>query len=365
MTRRETTPSVPTSIDLSHLRHILRHTPDDQNVMLVGRHGIGKSEILRSYHEDQGRTVVALFLGQMSDPGDLIGIPRIDPRTQRTEFQPPSWWPRDGEPIVLILDELNRARPEMLQSVMELTLSKSLLGRRLPAGSIVAAAVNDGDEYQLTEMDPALVSRFNVYQFEPTLREWLDYATARGVDERLIDFIRLHPHWLDGDETTATSAGVGLELKRTPDRRAWLRVDQVLRSSGGVPMDDQWAVLVAGIVGGPAADAFAIHCRSALPVSADEVFHRGIDPDQLRELSVEQTTRLNERLHREILRDPGRPVDAVRRYLRLLEQIGRRECVANLVVALAKDDRTMNWMSPDVDLVKLASEYLAGDGGES
>ncbi len=56
--------------------------------------------------------VVAFFLGQMSDPGDLIGLMHKDEETGRSVFLPPYWWPVDGRPIVLFLDELNRARPE-------------------------------------------------------------------------------------------------------------------------------------------------------------------------------------------------------------------------------------------------------------
>ena len=73
----------------------------------------------------------------------------------------------EGQAIVLFLDELNRARPEILQAVYDLALNRTLAGKRLPAGSIVIAAVNEGEEYQLTDLDPALVSRFNLYEFAP------------------------------------------------------------------------------------------------------------------------------------------------------------------------------------------------------
>jgi MoxR-like ATPase len=99
----------------------------------------------------------------MSDPGDLIGLMHKDEGTGRSIFLPPYWWPVDGKPIVLFLDELNRARPEILQSVHELALNKTLAGKRLPGGSVVVSAVNEGEDYQLTDLDPALVSRFNLY----------------------------------------------------------------------------------------------------------------------------------------------------------------------------------------------------------
>lgn len=60
------------------LYHVLENTPSEQNIMLTGKHGIGKSRILEQYFTQQGQRVVILFLGQMSDPGDLIGLPYKD-----------------------------------------------------------------------------------------------------------------------------------------------------------------------------------------------------------------------------------------------------------------------------------------------
>jgi len=142
------------SINAKELEKVLVTTPAEQNVMLVGKHGIGKSEILTKYYKNEGMKVVTLFLGQMSDPGDLIGLPNKNENTSKTDFMPPYWFPTDEKPIVLFLDELNRARPEVLQTIMDLTLNRTLAGRRLPDGSRIISAVNDGEGYQLTDLDP-------------------------------------------------------------------------------------------------------------------------------------------------------------------------------------------------------------------
>ncbi|MCF0205858.1 MAG: ATPase, partial [Bacteroidales bacterium] len=81
------------NINTQELEKILEIMPSQQNIMLVGKHGIGKSEILTQYFESRGMKVVALFLGQMSDPGDLIGLPRLDEETGKTVFKPPYWFP--------------------------------------------------------------------------------------------------------------------------------------------------------------------------------------------------------------------------------------------------------------------------------
>lgn len=220
------------NITTTELLSLLDITPADQNLMLVGNHGIGKSEILTEYFSGKGMKVVPLFLGQMSDPGDLIGIPNRNNTTGKTEFMPPYWFPLDGKPIVLFLDELNRARPEVLQTIMDLALNRTLAGRKLPDGSRIISAVNDGDQYQLTDLDPALVSRFNVVTFRPTTQEWLLWADKVGVDARVRDFIRENPIWLD--KNLDSKEGVDTGLDKTPDRRAWKRVSDILKTAGDI-----------------------------------------------------------------------------------------------------------------------------------
>lgn len=74
--------------NITELTELLNITPEEQNIMLVGNHGIGKSEILTEYFSAKGMPVIALFLGQMSDPGDLIGIPTKNEATGKTDFMP-------------------------------------------------------------------------------------------------------------------------------------------------------------------------------------------------------------------------------------------------------------------------------------
>ncbi len=246
------------NITTQELLEILDLTPPEQNIMLVGRHGIGKSEILTQYFSEHGMRVVPLFLGQMSDPGDLIGLPAksnghegFDHEAQTT-FLPPYWFPVDDRPIVLFLDELNRARPEVLQTIMDLALNRTLAGRRLPEGSRIISAVNAGDEYQLTDLDPALVSRFNVYNFLPTVSEWLLWADRNKLDSRIINFIQEESSWLDGNE--GQKKGIDTGLEKSPDRRAWKRVSDLI--VGREDLTEIHRKLIAGIIGVAATSKF-------------------------------------------------------------------------------------------------------------
>ena len=255
------------NINTTELKALLDITPADQNLMLVGPHGIGKSEILTEYFAAKGMKVVPLFLGQMSDPGDLIGIPNRNETTGKTDFMPPWWFPLDGQPIVLFLDELNRARPEVLQTIMDLALNRTLAGRKLPEGSRIISAVNAGEQYQLTDLDPALVSRFNIVAFRPTVQEWLLWAEKEGVDARVRDFIRENPLWLDKDPDAKEGADTGLD--KTPDRRAWKRVSDILL--GMSEMGPVVTKAISAIVGPKAASALVSSISARKILSGREV----------------------------------------------------------------------------------------------
>lgn len=240
------------NIDAKELLDLLAITPAEQNIMLAGAHGIGKSRILTDYFESKKIPVVTLFLGQMSDPGDLIGLPCKNELTGKTDFLPPYWFPIDDKPVVLFLDELNRARPEILQSVMDLTLNRKLAGKSLPAGSRIISAVNSGEEYQLTDLDPALVSRFNIYTFKPSVSDWLLWAEKAGVHESVISFISENQNRLDGKLREDAD-----NLEKTPDRRAWERVSDILKTLPAI--NNTLKKVLAGIIGPQTANLFYNH----------------------------------------------------------------------------------------------------------
>ena len=254
-------------LNITELKALLDITPANQNIMLVGNHGIGKSEILTEYYSNKGMRVISLFLGQMSDPGDLIGLPNKNEKAEKTVFLPPYWFPIDGKPIVLFLDELNRARPEVLQTIMDLALNRKLAGKSLPEGSRIISAVNEGEQYQLTDLDPALVSRFNIVSFRPSVQEWLLWADKNDLDYRVKNFIRENPIWLDRDPDLKENADTGLD--KTPDRRGWKRVSDILKMQP--ELTNIVSKTISSIVGLKAASAFFESAASSKILSGKDV----------------------------------------------------------------------------------------------
>lgn len=320
------------NINTIELIEILGKTPENQNIMLVGKHGIGKSEILTQYYTEKGFKVVALFLGQMSDPGDLIGLPIKNDKSGRTEFLPPYWFPSDGQPVVLFLDELNRARPEVLQTIMDLALNRKLAGRNLPEGSRLISAVNDGEEYQLTDLDPALVSRFNVYGFRPTYKEWLLWAEKQKLDSRVTDFIASNPDWLDG--TAADRPQIDSGLEKYPDRRAWKKVSDIVKPIKELTEIDQ--KIIAGVVGVQAAQKFYASASAAKIIGGKEVLLEFDNvKSKISKYKVHQFSALNDGIFRfletaEITdKEKTTAADNLKKYIALLESGKNKESLAH------------------------------------
>ncbi len=329
-------------INTKELLTILETTPANQNIMLVGKHGIGKSQILSDYFTSKGNKVVPLFLGQMSDPGDLIGLLHKNDATGRTEFMPPYWFPTDDTPVVLFLDELNRARPEVLQTIMDLALNRTLAGKSLPKGSRIISAVNNGEEYQLTDLDPALVSRFNIYDFCPTPNEWLLWAEKKQLDKRVIEFISQNSDYLDGDGREIEDGS----LEKSPDRRAWERVSQIISGLQSEDINDTHKKIIAGIVGPKATSKFFESLKISRMLSAKDLLTKDFELSKrtLVKYVTPQFAVLNDSIFRTLetasFSDEMKSLAAqnLQSYFDLLHQIKQREAMAHFVSIFAKPD---------------------------
>ena len=190
-------------------------------VILRGRHGVGKSQVVYQIAKNMGLPVVERRASQMTE-GDLVGLPSVD--GDRTSFNPPDWFKVScEEPVVLFLDEIDRAVLEVRQGIFELTDSRKLNGQHLHPETVVFAAINGGEhgeQYQVNEMDPAELDRYSVWDIEPTIEDWLGWAKD-NVDQLVWDFINQNRDHLE-------HSGDYEPNKVYPSRRSWDRLNQVL-----------------------------------------------------------------------------------------------------------------------------------------
>ena len=195
-------------------------------VLLRGRHGIGKSQVVFQLGEQLNLPVIDRRASQMTE-GDLLGLPKQS-SGDVTEWCPPKWFHTAcTEPVILFLDEVDRATLEVRQGIFELCDSRKLAGNTLHPDTLVFACVNGGgdhgDQYQVGEMDPAELDRWTVFDVKPTVEDWLNWADGR-VNSVIWDFINdNHSHLEHNDDYEPN--------KKYPSRRSWARLSDALALS--------------------------------------------------------------------------------------------------------------------------------------
>lgn len=246
--------------------------PPEHSCMLRGPHGIGKSQVVRLIAKKLGLPVIDRRLSQMSE-GDVIGLPSTT--GNMTRFNPPDWYHRAcNEPVVLFLDELNRATPEVMQAAFQIVLDRELNGHKLHPQTRVFTAINNSASYNVNQVDPALLDRFWVVDINPDTKDWL--AWARNTDAEngggnihptITDFLAGDEKWLDPPKNAEPD-------DVHPSRRSWERVNKALVGANVIedPKNSMFYSLSMGFLGPEASIAFQKFAESVdNRVSGEEI----------------------------------------------------------------------------------------------
>ena len=221
-------------------------------ILLRGRHGVGKSQIVYQFAAAIELPVVERRASQMTE-GDLIGLPSVD--AGRTSWNPPDWF-KDAceQPVVLFLDEVDRATIEVRQGIFERTDSRKLNGHNLHEDTLIFAAINGGEhgaQYQVGDMDPAELDRWTVFDVEPSIEDWLEWG-KENVSQLTWDFVNQNRQHLEHE-------GEFEPNKVYPSRRSWDRFDEAVNKAGVLDNSEDTLVLfnlATAFVGFEAAVAF-------------------------------------------------------------------------------------------------------------
>lgn len=232
-------------MNLKTLKRVLPVTFKSNLVpLIVGTHGIGKSQIVRETAKEMGIDFIDLRVGTQ-EVGDLLGLPNFtkdDNGTNVTEHCIPNWFPKPGTKGIIFLDEFNRGRRDVVQALFQFILDRRIHTHVLPDGWLIAAAINPADDnYVVMDLaDKALLSRFCVLDVKPTPSEFLEYAEARGFDRSLITFLREHK------DVIQVTGKTELVDEVTPDNRAIEAFNRVLALN---PEKDVLFEVSSGLVG--------------------------------------------------------------------------------------------------------------------
>ena len=139
------------------------------NVLLRGRHGVGKTARVLKAWEDNGLKYQYFSASTMDPWVDFIGVPK-----ERTDENGNSYLDlvrpknfQNDEVEAIFLDEFNRSSKKVRNAVMELIQFKSINGKKFKNLKIIWAAINPDEDdeiakYDVEALDPAQMDRFHI-----------------------------------------------------------------------------------------------------------------------------------------------------------------------------------------------------------
>lgn len=175
---------------------------------LEGESGIGKTSIIEQYSKEKGMDCIIMgvasldhieFYGRTISTDIVAGY--NDKKYTVFNKSIPNWVSRilqndeGNKETLLFIDELNRAEPQNLQSLMNLILKKEFGSDsiKLPDSLFIVCAGNpiDDGNYLVESLDKAMLSRMAIVKVSTTLESWKkSYALLYDTKH---DRQRIHP----------------------------------------------------------------------------------------------------------------------------------------------------------------------------
>jgi hypothetical protein len=135
----------------------------------------------------------------------------------------------------------------------------------------VVSAINaDQDIYSVIQIDPALLDRFLVIWFKPTVPEWLKHAQEIHVHDCVTKYITKFTSDLDSPEKMEP-------MMRYPSRRSWVNLSDAINYTGEELLKDldYLTLLASGYLGGTIALNFIEFIRKDYKVfSAEDILNK-------------------------------------------------------------------------------------------
>lgn len=253
---------------------------DKKNLALTplvsGKHGIGKSAMIKSIAEELGGVCITVEGGTLKE-GEITGLPyqykddngkikfRFLPyyAVERIQSEEKRLFEESGRKIandsllsgdeniyamndisvsekiealksgkvkivIIFIDEINRTENTVYKELMNILLTRTVNGYEFPWWVLFVGAMNPSTQnsiYATNEMDPAQLDRFIKIKVGDNSDEWLAFGEKSGVSEDILRFIKDNPKMLSEESKELED-----EEKPMPSPRGWDMVDTLIKS---------------------------------------------------------------------------------------------------------------------------------------
>ena len=162
-------------------------TVKENNMLVFGKSGIGKTAIVKEYAEENGLKLLDYDLaGRL--PEEVAGIPAVkdDFYTRTLDKELEDFFKVEGEGYILLFDEINQGSPDTLNTLYRITHPNPKMrvwaGHNISKCQIVAcgnmADGSDGTVY-LTDLPTPLINRFYVFELVASNKDTTNYLKAK------------------------------------------------------------------------------------------------------------------------------------------------------------------------------------------
>lgn len=246
-------------------------------IMIHGKPGIGKSDMIREIGKELGREVIDIRLALLESV-DIKGYPFLkdiikeDSETGKKveekalAFAMNEEFPRDpSSTAILFFDEINAAMQTTQLAMYQLILDRSIGPYVLPKGvSMVAAGNREADKGGIFTMPKPLENRFVHVEMQPTFNDWVNWAIVSEMHPEIIGYLAKNEAKLNAFDPASSS-------RAFPTPRSWAKAGKLLKMNETIGEEALYN-LMAGCIGVPVAMEFQQFRKIAHEIpSADEI----------------------------------------------------------------------------------------------
>lgn len=162
-------------------------TVKENNMLVFGKSGIGKTAIVKEYAEENGLKLLDYDLaGRL--PEEVAGIPAVngDYYTRTLDKELEDFFACEGEGYILLFDEINQGSPDTLNTLYRITHPNPKMrvwaGHNISKCQIVACGnMSDGSDgtVYLTDLPTPLINRFYVFELVASNKDTTNYLKAK------------------------------------------------------------------------------------------------------------------------------------------------------------------------------------------